>query len=269
MKRALLIGIDYTKTKIESGTNTHDVRRIRDDLLADYTDTVMITDDLSTDSSYYPNYENILRELDNFMGGDPANHYLFVFCGCSRDRYDKVKDENGERLDSKTVVVPAILPRGPDTQVIDSHHIRRALIDRLPSGSSLSCIFSANFGHQLLPTRFEYNFKKGKFGHDCEAYGDQDKDVLVVSFSSDEFSPVAMQLSAPDKPTLYGTMGIFALVGLVKESQSFEGKIPREGWFQVLLKKLVANNPTKHKTYNLCSVGSEDSQARLSDFFIF
>lgn len=268
MKYALLIGIDYIGTKIESAANTHDVLRIRE-LLVEYDDVITMTDNLPNESPYYPNHENIMRELNKFIRADTDGHYLFVFCGCSRDRYDKIKDEDGERLDSKTKVVSAILPRGPNTQVIDSNDLRRALIDNLPESSSLSCIFSANFGHQLLPTRYNYNFKKGAFRGDCDVDSGINKNVVSVSFSTDEFNPVVMQLTAQDKPTLVGTMGVFALTSLTEECNKFEGEITREGYLQVLLKKLVANNPTKHKTYNLFSVGGEDAQVRLSNFYIF
>ena len=267
MRTALLIGIDYFDTKIATNYNTHDVKRIESDLLPGYDSVCAMTDDLDSGDALYPNYENILHALEGFVGDDADAHYLFVFCGCSRDRYDKIKDEGGDCLPQKERVVSAILPRGKGTEVIDSAKLRECLIDRLPASASLTCIFSANYGHQLLPTRFPYNLKKGTYGPDCEMYGESDKNVIVLSFSSDEFAPVEMKLTAPDKPAIFGSLGIFALIGLVQDCEKFSGDIPLNGWAQVLLKKLVANNPSKIKTYEMYTLGSEDENAR-KDFFI-
>lgn len=262
---ALLIGIDYLGTKIATNYNTHDVKRIRADLLSNYESVRCLTDDLPEESELYPIHQNIVRELENFYSGAPAQHYLFVFCGASRDKYDKIKDEDGLTLDRKTRVVPAILPRGKETPVIDSTQLRDLLVERLPAGASLTCIFSANYGHQLLPMTFEYNFRKGEFIGDAVP---NNKNILSIAFSSDEFNPVEMKLSSPDKPTIFGSMGIFSMLGIQSMTLQYDGEITREGYLQALLKNLVGNNPTPNKTFNLMTCHSEDKNLRCKNFYI-
>jgi len=268
MKKAILIGLDFYETKMATNYNTHDIRRLAKDLLQDY-DITMLTDDVPENNAKYPNYENICTALENFITDEPDAKYVFVYCGNSRDKYDKVKDEDGERLPQTLKVLPSLLPRGKETEVITSKKLRELLIDRLPKTSSLTCIISSNCGHELIPTRFEYNFKRGKFNGDCELFGETDKNVLVIAFSTSEYNPVEMKLSAPDKEELHGSLGIFALIGLVMEAQSYKESIPREAWLQAILKKMVANNPSKIKTYNMLTVGSESQEARKTNFFIF
>lgn len=268
MKKALLIGIDYVDTKMASNFNTHDVKRIHNDILSDF-NVQILTDDVSPSNNRYCNYENIMRSINSFITDEPNVEYLFVYCGNSRDRYDKVKDEDGERLPQTLKVLPGILPRGKETEVITSNDLRKLLIDKLPNSCSLTCIISANYGHELIPTRFEYNFKRSKFNGDCDLYGDIDKNVLVIAFSSDEYTPVEMKLSSMNKEPIYGSLGIFAFIGLYMDTTQYEGEITRDGWFQALLKKLVANNPSKIQTYNMMTIGSEEQNIRNENFYIF
>jgi len=268
MKQALLIGIDYFETKIATNYHTHDVKRLNRDLLIDYDKVEILTDDTSPNSLVYPSYKNIKFALENFYNeAKPGNHYLFMYCGCSRDKYDKIKDEGGERIDQRQRVRPAILPRGLHTEVIDCDSLRELLIDRLPEDCTLTVLISANYGHQLVPTRYNYNLKKGKYHADDMVESAIDRNVVVIAFSTDEFNPVEMKLSAPGQPDLMGSFGVFSFLGLELESKGFDGSIPLEGYSQALLKKMVASNPSKIKTYQLYSLGSEDDKARKDDFF--
>jgi hypothetical protein len=273
--KALLIGIDYFGSKIASNYNTHDVNRINHDLLGSSEEVKVMIDSLNPNNSLYPNYENLTREISEFITLDENVSYLFVYCGYARDKHDKIKDENGERLTgalSQKASPTSILPRGEETQVIDAYFIRVSLIDKLPLSCKLTCVMSANFGHDLLPTKYIYDFKRAKFMRSSFDVTSADKDVLCISFSSDEISPIEMSLMAPDGSNdtpVRGSLGIFALIALIEEIANYDGGsssgtgVTFNAWCQALLKKLVANNPSKNKTYNMLTIGSESIQCTI------
>lgn len=265
--KALFIGLDYHDTKIKSDYNIHDIDRIRK--VFDESEEMpikILKDTLNTDDVLYPTYENITREVSNFITEEPGMNYLFVYCGCSRDKYDKIKDEDGERVTSNAPTVTGILPRGKNTEIIDAIFLREMLVSKLPESSKLTCIISSNYGHELLPTTFIYSFKHNKFTRSSLEPSGPTKNVLCISFSSDEISPIEISLMAPEGP-IRGSLGIFAMLGLIEDTVEATDKPTFAGFFQALLKRLVANNPSKHKTYNMLTIGSENAFPTDNMFF--
>ncbi|KAM5543595.1 hypothetical protein V8D89_002846 [Ganoderma adspersum] len=154
-KKALIIGIQYSGTRGQLGNTHRDAKLWQDLLIRKYgfkaKDIVMMLDD-GEDVWFSPTKNNILREIDNFVGGVNAGDEL-VFYYSGHTGQLETRDPN-EDDGLNEVLVPVdhvgyVEPENAEKLIVDND-LRELLVDRLPIGSKLTAVFDSCHSGTLL-----------------------------------------------------------------------------------------------------------------------
>lgn len=153
MRRALLIGINYIGTDYELRGCINDVINMKNYLKTSYgfqDSEIRVMTELSEDSSRQPTKENMLREIDDLVrDATPESRLFFHYSGHGGSEVDKSKDEQDGYDET-------IYPL--DGEIVDDE-IKKHLIDPLPEGAKLTCIFDSCHSGTVLDLAYNYRFK--------------------------------------------------------------------------------------------------------------
>ncbi|EJF58401.1 hypothetical protein DICSQDRAFT_139484 [Dichomitus squalens LYAD-421 SS1] len=151
IRRALIIGITYKNRVGETLRSPHtDARAWRQVLIDKYhykaTDITLMLDAEETPKNLVPNKENLLHEIKALVAGArPGDRFMFYYSG------------HGTQIQSKSIneddgFDEAIVPYSSSNDVdpILDDVLRELLVDPLPVGAHLTCIFDSCCSGTLL-----------------------------------------------------------------------------------------------------------------------
>lgn len=162
-RKALLIGINYFGTASELSGCINDVDNMRKVLIdcCDFKDSeiTIMTDRLSSsealtglaDTTKTPTKANILKAIDDLVKDATYNSRLFFhYSGHGGYVYDKSGDESDRRDETIYTV---------DEFEITDDEIKRRLVDPLPLGCKLTCIFDSCHSGTVLDLRYNHRIR--------------------------------------------------------------------------------------------------------------
>lgn len=157
-KKALLIGINYTKTDNELSGCINDTDNLGKFLISNkYFSQKEMTfmNDFKT-GSLYPSKKNILLQFDQLVKFAKTNSKKKVFLFLSYSGHGSyVRDTNGEEADGRDEVLCPI-DCEQNGFIIDDV-VRSRLVDKLPSNVTLIVLMDACHSGTILDLRYNYN----------------------------------------------------------------------------------------------------------------
>ena len=168
LKRALLIGINYTDTDAALAGCINDVQNVRDYLIEEAgfhaCQITVMSDNLSKDSRHYPTRANILTQMQSVAAEITQEGDLLYFHYSGHGSYQRqgwlkrwfVRDE----LDGQD---ETICPVDCDSAgMIVDDELRRLLVDALPDGAILRAVFDCCHSGTLIDLRYNYRLDEEK-----------------------------------------------------------------------------------------------------------
>lgn len=185
-KKALVIGINYIGTSNELKGCINDAVNIRNYLLSQgfaQSSIIMMTE-LSEDPEKVPIKDNIIKQMKLLISNSKKGDSLFLsYSGHGSNVIDVSKDERDGR--DETIV-------SLDLQMIIDDDLRKILVDPLPSGAKLTCLFDCCHSGTGLDLRYNYQFygqltdKTTRYITDIDKhYKDSNADVVLISGCQD------------------------------------------------------------------------------------
>lgn len=146
--RILSIGINYVGTRSELNGCINDVINVNKQCIAKESCVTMT--ELSHDKSLIPLGKNILAQIEKFVAGvKPGQRLLFQYSG--HGSYER--DTTGEETDGRDeVICPLDYQRG----CISDDVLRAKLVEPLPAGVKLFCIFDCCHSGTILDLGYNY-----------------------------------------------------------------------------------------------------------------
>lgn len=153
-KKALLIGINYTKqdsNKLNGCVN--DIRKMSKILVNHYSfDSITMLHDETDNPDIAPTTSNILHQLNIFTKDCKKGDTLFFHYS---GHGSQIKDLNGDEDDGLDEV---IIPSDFDEYgVIHDDYLRKCLVDCIPEGAKLICIFDCCHSGTILDLHYKMN----------------------------------------------------------------------------------------------------------------
>ncbi|CAO3589967.1 unnamed protein product [Absidia cylindrospora] len=160
-KRALLIGINYFKSKNELRGCINDVQNVKTFLTSLYNfrpeDMVVLTDD-QKESRFIPTRQNIISGMQWLVANArPNDSFFFHYSGHG----GSVKDTDGDEDDGyDETIYPVDHDRYPGTsgQIVDDE-MNAIMVQRLPRGCRLTAIFDSCHSGTALDLPYVYSTK--------------------------------------------------------------------------------------------------------------
>ncbi|KXN72137.1 hypothetical protein CONCODRAFT_5060 [Conidiobolus coronatus NRRL 28638] len=154
-KRALLIGINYFKTKAELRGCINDVQNVKNFLMKHYgfrlDDMVILTDD-QQDPKFIPTRQNMINAMHWLVGGaQPNDSFFFHYSGHGSQQEDKTGDED-DGFDE--TICPVDYERAG--MIIDDE-MNDIMVKPLPQGCRLTAIFDCCHSGTALDLPYVYN----------------------------------------------------------------------------------------------------------------
>ncbi|KXN72136.1 peptidase C14 [Conidiobolus coronatus NRRL 28638] len=154
-KRALLIGINYFKTKAELRGCINDVHNVKNFLMKHYgfrlENMVILTDD-QKDPNFIPNRANMIKAMHWLVGGAQANDsFFFHFSGHGSQTEDLDGDED-DGFDE--TICPVDYERAG--MIVDDE-MNDIMVKPLPQGCRLTAIFDCCHSGTALDLPYVYN----------------------------------------------------------------------------------------------------------------
>ncbi|KAF5329760.1 hypothetical protein D9619_009288 [Psilocybe cf. subviscida] len=171
-KKALIIGINYTKARGRKGklfmskADALEAKRILLDVFKfEEGNIVLLVDD--QDGEDLPTYERILKALKTFVNKDDTNvDYVFIYSGHASQSDAKGIARRGEVDGRSEFIMPFDSWSEWDSaihhKVIYDHELRSHLVDRLGKGSKLLAIIDACHSATLLNLKHDKCHRGGR-----------------------------------------------------------------------------------------------------------
>lgn len=185
-KKALVIGINYIGTNNELKGCINDAVNIKNYLLSQgFTqNNIVIMTELSENLERIPNKDCIINQIKLLVLGAKKGDTLFLsYSGHGSHVLDTSKDERDGR--DETIV-------SLDLQMIIDDDLRKMLVDPLPSGVKLTCLFDCCHSGTGLDLRYNYQFygqlseKTTRYITDIDKhYKDSNANVVLISGCKD------------------------------------------------------------------------------------
>lgn len=146
--RILSIGINYVGTRSELNGCINDVINVQKHCQGK---SVVKMTELDSSELLVPTAANILRQIDAFVRGvKPGERLLFQYSG--HGSYQR--DSNGDETDRRDeVICPVDYSRAG---CISDDLLKKRLVDPLPAGCKLLCIFDCCHSGTILDLRYNY-----------------------------------------------------------------------------------------------------------------
>lgn len=186
MKKALIIGINYIGSSNELYGCINDAVNIKN-FIKDYgfNDVVLMTE-ISEDPSKIPYQSNIIYQMKKLISEAQIGDSLFIhYSGHGASIIDKSGDEDDGKDET---IVPL------DLKLIIDDDLRKILVDPLPKGVKLTCIFDCCHSGTGLDLKYSYitgggfsrEDKKEEYGIKIDKhYKDSQGDVILFSGCKD------------------------------------------------------------------------------------
>lgn len=199
LKKALLIGINYSGTDFELGGCINDSKRLGNFLVSKRYfksgDITMMNDEFT--DNRYPTKENIMKQLKQIVNFTRTNRArnIELFVSYSGHGY-YVKDTNGDEVDGKDEV---LCPVDCDTQgYITDDTLREEFIDKLPRNVKLVMLVDACHSGTVLDLRYSYKADASPITMNNWISNTQ-CDVVMISGCRDNQTSADAFLENPDK----------------------------------------------------------------------
>lgn len=184
MKRALIVGINYTGTDCQLSGCVNDALNVQKLLMTHFNynkDHIhILTDD--HDCSLKPTKENIMLTLSHLVELTKPGDTLFMSFSCHGGQIDDVDDDEKNNFDTRgqdDVICP--LDFQTHGYIVDDD-LKKEVINKLPKGAKLRAVFDCCHSSTLLDLPFVYN--KNKFIK-VEEVNDYCDDCLSISGCKD------------------------------------------------------------------------------------
>ncbi|KAF9444228.1 hypothetical protein P691DRAFT_356318 [Macrolepiota fuliginosa MF-IS2] len=161
IRKALLVGANYTNTAAKLDRPQHDITDFRSFLIQRYgfreEDITVLSDDPAVPPSQQPTYDNIMEHLENFVDRNAEGaQYLFVFCGHAMQKpaINDLEEEDG--LDEYIIPVDAMNAEGAiedDSKlIIQDNTLRKYLVDAITAtpSSQMVAIWDACHSNTIM-----------------------------------------------------------------------------------------------------------------------
>jgi hypothetical protein len=152
-KKALLIGINYLKTSAELSGCIYDAENVHQLIKVLYKDTVDVRflHENSSNKNLHPTKLNIIKGIEWLLNDTKEGDSLFIhYSGHGGSVPDKDNDELDRR--DETIIPLDYLKMG---QMTDDE-LRVRLIDKLPPGVKLTCLFDCCHAGTILDLKYGY-----------------------------------------------------------------------------------------------------------------
>lgn len=168
LKRAVLIGINYTGTDNELNGCINDTENLKEFLLRNKyfkEDEMEFLNDNKKGTNLYPTKANIMSQLDNLVkfANDNKNSPVELFVSYSGHGYYQT-DKNGDEKDGRDEVLCPI--DSDESGFIVDDDLRERFVNKL--GSNVKCVFLSDSCHSgtILDLRFTHTI--GGFSNSVE-----------------------------------------------------------------------------------------------------
>ena len=152
--RVLSIGINYVGSNCELNGCINDVINLKKQLK---TKSHVVLTELSQDSKLIPTRQNIINAIKEFVSGAKSgDKMLFQYSGHGSYTLDRSGDEADRRDET---ICPLDYSKSGD--IVDDE-LRKIMVEALPEGVSLFCIFDCCHSGTVLDLRYNYRiFPRG------------------------------------------------------------------------------------------------------------
>jgi hypothetical protein len=155
-RKALLIGILYTGMDGELKGCVNDVINLKEWLMSEHgfkpSEITMMTE-ASDSQDLIPSYDNILREIGKLVASTDANSVrFFTYSGHGGRTRDFSRDE--EDGYDETICALDYSKGSKDIKCITDDVLRERLVNPLPLGAKLTCIFDSCHSGTILDLRY-------------------------------------------------------------------------------------------------------------------
>jgi len=189
MKKALIIGINYIGTSNELHGCINDAMNMKNFLKTEYgfvDKDIFFMSDVSEDPKKVPTKKNMIAAIKALvLGVKEGDVAYFSYSGHGSN----VLDTSGDERDGKDETLVPL-----DLDLIIDDDLRKMLVDPLPKGVKLTCIFDCCHSGTGLDLRYNYQFVGSTAVQDYKRYiTDIDKhykdslgDVVLLSGCTDD-----------------------------------------------------------------------------------
>ena len=150
MRKAVIVGINYTNTNLELRGCINDAMAFKNILLTRFGHTEAnirtLTDDAKTT---IPNVKNIMTAINWLVvGAKPGDQLVFYYSGHGSSVTDTSKDE-ADGVDELMYVLDG---------AISDDELLRHLVNPVPQGASLTCVFDCCRSGTIMDLRYNFTF---------------------------------------------------------------------------------------------------------------
>lgn len=155
ISKALLIGINYEGTRSELHGCINDVNHMKQFLMEEYQAQPQMMHVLTDKTSEKPTRKNIIKGFQWLVEGVTNKSVLFLHYS---GHGGSVRDRNGDEDDGRDeTIVPLDYQR--HGEIVDDE-LRQLLVDPLPKGCRLTCIFDCCHSGTVLDLRYNYRIRR-------------------------------------------------------------------------------------------------------------